>query len=171
MSAARPGAVALGTLALGAVALLGGCGDDAGVVGTSEEPAPSTVREGQVAATAVAVGDCLNGVVIGAAERAEISSAEVVSCDRPHGLEVYATFELQPGDFDLADVAQYPGTARVVRTADQRCAARIEDLVEDPDVYGLIALWPSQESWAAGDRDVACAVFAPDGATFDSRQL
>lgn len=171
MPARHPGA-ALGALALGAAALVAACdGEDAGSADARAGTAPSTVREGPVAATAVAVGDCLNGVVIGAAERATITSAHVVSCDRAHGLEVYATFELRPADFDLTDPAEYPGPARVVRAADERCAERIEDLVEDPDAFGLIALWPSLESWAAGDRDVACAVFAPDGATFESRQL
>ncbi|HAS09220.1 MAG TPA: hypothetical protein DCS55_01670 [Acidimicrobiaceae bacterium] len=166
------GVVALGSLVLGTASLLGACdGDEDGAGGAPESPAPSTVQEGPVAATAVAVGDCLNGVVIGAAERATISSADVVSCDRAHGLEVYATFTLQPEDFDLTDVAEYPGPARIVRAADERCAERIEQVVEDPGAFGLIALWPSQESWAAGDRTVACAVFSPDGSTFESRQI
>ena len=172
MPASQPGA-ALGALAL-AAALLTACARDEDEAGTPDgpaSPAPSTVQEGPVAATAVAVGDCLNGIVIGAAERATISSADVVSCDRAHGLEVYATFELRPADFELPDPAQYPGPERVVRAADERCAERIEKLVEDPDVFGLIALWPSEESWAAGDRSVACAVFAPDGSTFESRQI
>lgn len=129
------------------------------------------MQEGPVAATAFVVGDCLNGVVLGAAERTEITSAEVVSCDRPHGLEVYASFELQPDDFDLRDPAEYPGPARVVQAADRRCADRIQELVDDPDDFGLIALWPSLTSWATGDRQVACAVFAPDGARFESPQL
>lgn len=165
MPAVRAGAAAL---VLGVAVLLGACDDGTDATGS---PGPSTVQEGPVAATAVVVGDCLNGVVIGAAERAEISSAEVVSCDRDHGLEVYATFELSASDFDLEDPAEYPGPARVVRAADQRCADRIEDLVEDPDAFGLIALWPSQASWGEGDREVACAVFAPDGAMFESSQL
>lgn len=156
---------------LGATSLLGAC--DGGSEGSAGAPesAPTTVREGPVAATAVVVGDCLNGVVIGSAERATISSADVVSCERAHALEVYATFTLQPSDFELADPAEYPGPARVVRAADQGCSDRIEELVEEPDAFGLIALWPSQASWAAGDRMVACAVFAPDGSTFESRQL
>lgn len=124
-----------------------------------------------MAATAVAAGDCLNGVVIGATERATISSADVVSCDRAHGLEVYATFTLQPDDFELTDPSEYPGPARVVRAADERCAGRIEELVEDPDAFGLIALWPSPASWSAGDRAVACAVFSPDGSVFVTRQI
>ena len=172
MPARNRRAVALGAVALGAASLLGACeGDDDGAAGAPERSTPATVQEGPVAATAVAVGDCLNGVVIGAAERATISSAEVVSCDRAHGLEVYATFTLQPDDFELTDPAEYPGPARIVRAADQRCADRIEDLVDDPTAFGLIALWPSQESWAAGDRAVACAVFSPDGSVFEARQI
>lgn len=172
MPTSRRGVVALGAAALGAASLLGACGaDDDGATGDPDSSAPSTVQEGPVAATAVAVGDCLNGIVIGAAERATISSAEVVSCDRAHGLEVYATFTLQPDDFELTDPAEYPGPARIVRAADQRCADRIEDLVDDPSAFGLIALWPSQESWAAGDRAVACAVFSPDGSVFEARQI
>lgn len=172
MPASNLGAVALGAVALGAATLLAACGtDDEGSTSGPETSTPSTVQEGPVAATAVAVGDCLNGVVIGAAERASITSAEVVSCDRAHGLEVYATFTLGPDDFELADPAEYPGSARVVRAADERCANRIEELVEDPDAFGLIALWPSQESWASGDRAVACAVFSPDGSVFEARQI
>lgn len=162
---------ALCALALGAGVLVGACDGDEGGAGPDDGLGPASVQEGPVAATAFVVGDCLNGIVLGAAERAEITSAEVVSCDRPHGLEIYATLELGPGDFDLADPAEYPGPVRVVRAADERCAERIEDLAEDPDLFGLIALWPSQTSWATGDREVACAVFSPDGAPFESRQL
>lgn len=163
----------LGAAALAAaVAILGGCDDgEPDPAGSADSAPPATVQEGPVAATAVAVGDCLNGIVIGAAERATVSSAQVVSCDRAHDLEVYETFALTPEDFDLADPTEYPGPARVVRTADERCAERIEELVEDPDSFGLIAFWPSPESWATGDRAVACAVFSPDGSTFRSRQL
>lgn len=170
MPASHAGVIRLGALALGAAALLGAC-DDNSPAGAPESPAPSTVQEGPVAAIAVAVGDCLNGVVIGAAERAEITSAEVVSCDRAHSLEVYAAFDLTAADFDLEDPAAYPGPVRVVRAADERCASEIEELVEDPDEFGLIALWPSQESWTQGDREVACAVFAPDGSVYQSRQI
>ncbi|MFP5321358.1 MAG: septum formation family protein [Acidimicrobiia bacterium] len=152
-----------------AVAALAACGDAGG--GGDEAAPPSTVREGPVAATAVAVGDCLNGVVIGAAERREIEAARVVSCDRDHALEVYATFELDPAALDVEALGEYPGPARVVRAADEGCAERIEEAVEDPDAFGLIALWPSAVSWGAGDRSVACAVFDPGGATFDQRQL
>lgn len=164
-------AVVLGAAALGAAVLLSACADGDEPLPTGARTAASTVQEGPVAAAAVVPGDCLNGIVIGAAERAEITSAEVVSCDQEHGLEVFATFELTAADFELTEPAEYPGPVRVVRAADERCAERIEELVDDRGAFGLIAIWPSQESWEAGDRGVACAVFAPDGSRFESRQL
>jgi hypothetical protein len=165
MSATRRGAIALAV----ALVALASCGDDA-----DEEPAAGprfTVQEGPVAATAIAVGDCLNGIVIGSAQRSEIASARVVSCEGDHALEVYATFDLVPAELDVDSPGEYPGPARVVRAADEGCAARIEELVDDPDVFGLIALWPSPESWSTGDRAVACAVFDRSGSSFDRRQL
>jgi hypothetical protein len=158
-----------GAVALVSLVALAGC--DAAEDPAAEANPPATVREGPVAATAVVPGDCLNGVVLGAAERREIESARVVSCDEDHGLEVFATFELGAADLEVEDLLEYPGPARVVRAADEGCTARIEQLVEDPDVFGLIALWPSEVSWATGDRRVACAVFSPDGAPFEERKL
>jgi hypothetical protein len=167
MPASLRGALAPVALVAGLLAAPG-CGADDGTAGGGP---PATVREGPVAATAVVVGDCLNGIVLGAAERREISSARVVSCEREHGLEVYATFALDPADFELEAPAEYPGPARVVRAADEGCAERIQQIVDDPDAFGLIALWPSEESWAAGDRDVACAVFDPSGNAYGQPQL
>lgn len=169
MPSRRPRAAALtALLALAGVATA--CGDG-GEGGTATDEPATPVAEGPVAATALVPGDCLNGIVLGASERAEIESAQVVSCDRAHGLEVFATFELATDDFEGADPGAYPGPARVVAAADAGCAEQIEQLVDDPDRFGLIALWPSQDSWATGDRAVACAVFAPDGTPFEGRQL
>jgi hypothetical protein len=167
MPARRRGALAL----VAAAAALAGCGSGDGGGEGGSSASPSTVQEGQVAAVAVAAGDCLNGIVIGRGERREIDSARVVSCDGPHALEVFATFTLTAADLDVEDATGYPGKVRVVRAADEGCSARIEAVVEEPDAYGLMALWPSESSWATGDRAVACAVFSPDGAAFDEREL
>lgn len=161
-------------LAAAALAVLPGCGDSGGGQVLGDDEAPVTVQQGPVAAVAVATGDCLNGIVIGVAERREIDSAQVVSCEHDHALEVYATFELDRDALALdedVDLTAYPGRARVVAAADQGCSERIEALVEEPEAFGLIALWPSEASWPSGDRAVACAVFSPDGTSFDERQL
>jgi hypothetical protein len=166
MPASIPGAIALAAVALVALTGCDGAEDPA-----AEAEPPGAVQEGPVAATAVVPGDCLNGVVLGAAERREIESARVVACDEAHGIEVFATFELGAEALEVEDLLEYPGPARVVRAADEGCRGRIEQLVEDPDVFGLIALWPSEVSWATGDRRVACAVYSPDGTPFEERQL
>jgi len=171
MPASRRGASALAAVAL---ATLPGCGDGGGVGLGDGDDTPVTVRAGTVAAVAVETGDCLDGIVIGAAERREIDSARVVSCDASHAFEVYATFDLGRTELDLdedEDLTPYPGRAPVVSAADEGCSDRIEALVEEPEAFGLIALWPSEASWATGDRVVACAVFSPDGTSFDRRQL
>ncbi len=150
--------------------LMTGCDGDDPETPVAESTS-TTIDEGPVAATAVAVGDCLNGIVIGAAERAEISSAQVVDCRRAHALEVYATFTLRADDLGVEVLADYPGPARVVSAAEQGCATRIEELIGEPVAFGLIALWPSARSWSSGDRTVACAVFSRDGTPFEGRQL
>jgi hypothetical protein len=161
-------------LAAAALAVLTGCGEGGGVPIGGDDGTPVTVRAGTVAAVAVATGDCLDGIVIGVAERREIDSARVVSCEGDHAFEVYATFDLGRPELDLdddEDLTAYPGRAPVVSAAEEGCTDRIEALVEEPEVFGLIALWPSEDSWATGDRAVACAVFSADGASFDRRQL
>ena len=171
MPASRRGALAL---AVAALAALPGCGDGGGTDPGPDGATPATVQEGPVAAVAVAAGDCLNGIVLGTAERREIDTARVVSCEGAHALEVFATFDLDRDALGLDeddDLSTYPGRARVVPAAEEGCSDEIEALVEDPEVYGLIALWPSEDSWVTGDRAVACAVFAADGATFDRREL
>lgn len=166
MTAARC-AVALAAVVLGVATA---CGDDDD--GTAGAAAPEdTVQVGPVAATEVVVGDCLDGIVIGAAERREITSARVVPCEGGHDFEVYATFGMDAAELGVDDPMEYPGRARVVRAADEGCTHHITELLDDPQTYGLLAMWPSETSWATGDRQVACAVFSRDGGPFEQRQL
>ena len=160
-------------MVLGAALALAACSSAGGSDDTSEPTGatPATVQEGPVAATAVVAGDCLTDVVVGAAEQAEVSSARKVSCHAEHTLEVYATFDLHAEDFDQTTGAEYPGTPRVVRAADRGCMERFDDLTDEADRYGLLALWPSQTSWDTGDRTVACAVFSATGELFEAPQF
>lgn len=164
----RAGLIALGVASLAVLTACSAVADDA-----AEMPTETTAREvseGPVAATAVVTGDCLTDVVVGAAERAEVESARKVSCHSEHTLEIYATFTLSPEDFEQ-EGADYPGTPRVVRVADRGCEERFSGLAEDPEAYGLIALWPTRASWATGDRTVACAAFSSAGELFTAPQF
>ncbi len=162
-------------LAVGAAALAG-CGDDGPAAAPlSGVGGPVTVAEGPLAAVELQAGDCVTGIVIGTAERAQVQEVAKVACLRDHPLEVFATFVLDAEDLDVDDLADYPGTPRVVRAADRGCTALLQERrgqgQRDVEEYGLLALWPSSTSWAGGDREVACAVFSPDGAALDGPQF
>ncbi len=149
-------------------------GDDGAATTTSASGASSAsapaVATGPVAATELVPGDCVSGLVIGEAERIRIESVSIVRCDRTHELEVFATFELAAGDFDTEGTA-YPGEQRVVTAADRGCTARLEELGEVADTVGLIAVWPTLDSWSTGDRTVACAVYSTTGTPFEGRGI
>lgn len=157
------------TAALATALLVGACtDDDPNELATTS--APATITSGPVAATELVAGDCLSGLVIGAAERARIDSARVVGCQSTHEVEVFATFALTDADFEVAAGA-YPGQQRIVDAADAGCDDRLKELGEIVETLGLIAIWPTEESWRVGDREVACAVYPLDGAAFDGDGL
>ncbi len=160
--------IGMGAAALIVLACQGGDDTTAPVSTTASAP-PAT--SGPVAAVDLVTGDCLSGLVIGVAERVRIDSARVVSCESAHELEVFATFELAATDFPSTAVGDYPGEERVVAAADAGCSAQLERLGLDNAAYGLIALWPTNDSWAQGDRAVGCAAYSNDGHQFESRQL
>ncbi|WP_436793279.1 septum formation family protein [Actinospongicola halichondriae] len=152
--------IAAGALA---VAACSGSSDDAGNAPTSTTGPPVTA--GPVAATELAPGDCVTGLVIGVDERRQIDAASVVRCDQPHELEVFAVFDLRPVDFNAAD-GSYPGQQRVVDAANGGCGDRLEQLGDVAESIGLIAVWPTPESWTQGDRSVACAAYSLTGTPF-----
>lgn len=154
-----------------AALVLSACQDDAATADDatlSSMASPASAND--IAATELVTGDCISGLVIGAAERTVVDSVRVVDCGSVHELEVFATFDLSPADFEDTEPGVYPGEQRVVRQADQGCAGRLDDLGVD-DEFGLIAVWPSDTSWTQGDRDVTCAAFPRDGEPFEGRGL
>lgn len=160
--------------AIGAAGLLvaaAACGNGSGDATDTSAVAPSPVVDaGPVAAIELVVGDCLGQVAVGARERSRIASAPVVSCEQRHSLEIFAEFVLDPAAFATDPPGAYPGQERVVDAADQGCVAQLERLADEA-AFGLMALWPTPDSWGQGDRTVACAAFRPDGMPFEGRQL
>lgn len=143
---------------------------DAGTAAATSTALATVVAAGPVAATEVVVGDCLGQVAVGVRERTMIESVPLVSCEQPHQLEVFAAFDLDPTELETDPPGAYPGRERVVDAADQGCATELETHAE-PEDFGLISLWPTEESWVQGDRAVACAAFLPDGSAFAGPRL
>lgn len=164
---------AVRTLALTAAAVLGVASCDSGTADDTRAATSSTgppVTAGPVAASQLAPGDCVTGLVIGVSERIQIDAASVVRCDQPHDLEVFAVFDLAPTAFDTEGGA-YPGQQRIVDAASAGCGEQLEQLGEVAESIGLISVWPTPESWTQGDRSVACAAYSVTGTPFGDEIL
>jgi hypothetical protein len=122
-----------------------------GLCGCGASPTPS---ETATSAYALTVGDCMRD----SAGEASLDSVQIVDCAEPHEFEVYASVAL-PGD-------RFPGAAAIDELADPQCRAAFEALIGIPRENSRLAydlVYPTQESWQAGDREVLCRVAEPDG--------
>lgn len=162
MRAARP-LLIVGALALALTACDDGPAGDAAAATSSTGP---PVTAGPVAASELVPGDCVTGLVLGVEQRIEIESASVVRCDQPHDLEVFAVFDLDAAALSPED-GSYPGSRRVVDAAGDGCDEKLEQLGDVAESIGLISVWPTAESWAQGDRVVACAAYSITGSPID----
>lgn len=103
------------------------------------------------------LGHCLDKVLL---EDGDKETDPFVACDEPHDLEVFGHFALKDGP--------YPSVESIVNDAASRCADSFTKFVGVD--FGISALdfiyyYPTESSWAAGDRMVDCAIFDPDGKT------
>lgn len=114
---------------------------------------------------ALSVGDCFNEsslVGLAAGETTEeLSDVATVPCEGPHDTEVFATIQLDEGD--------YPGVEAIAERAARECTALIQPYVLDTwlltEDMASYYLHPTQTSWRFGDREILCVVgpSSPDG--------
>ena len=88
----------------------------------------------------------------------DIREVPVVPCDEPHDNEVFATLDLDDGEF--------PGGEVVEEQALDGCTEAFPEVVAER--YGdtelvIGVLTPSPDSWEGGDREVVCFLSSPDG--------
>ena len=99
-----------------------------------------------VSAADVKVGDCLAEIP----DSSRVSFIHVVPCEDPHRGEVFTVLTMPDGDFPgQVEIAEYQGRCEPELAAYSSAAAT------DPTV-GLFVLYPTEESWADGDRAVTC---------------
>jgi hypothetical protein len=106
------------------------------------------------------IGDCLNQEKL---EDGVASTEPLVDCSAAHDLEVYASLTLADGP--------YPPVESIVTYAAKRCAAEFTTFVGLD--FGISALdfqyyYPTESSWANGDRGIDCVVFDPTQKTIGS---
>lgn len=113
--------------------------------------------DGSVRATDIKTGDC---IAESPADGADVARLPKVSCDKPHEGEVYAVIRVS-GD-------SFPGQSAIRDEYEERCLSALEsyapDAANDPRVRNFL-LYPSQETWDRGDRDVVCIAITKDKPT------
>jgi len=111
---------------------------------------------GSISATSLQVGDCVNGLK----NTTNLLSLPGVPCTQPHEGEVFAVFDLPAG--------AYPGAAAVDQEVSRECNDRLgaysPSAETNPDV-GLFSVYPLEQNWRRGDRQVVCLATASSGGT------
>lgn len=100
------------------------------------------------------VGDCLNdGGVEG-----EVSETLKVACTEPHDSEAYASIIVGDGD--------YPGEDAILAQAEDDCTAEFDSFVGlayEESTLSFSYYFPTEASWAGGDREILCLLVDPAG--------
>jgi len=81
----------------------------------------------------------------------QVEDVPIVDCDEPHDNEVIANQDLTGSD--------YPGQDQIENRASQICYDQFSDYVGisyEESMYDIGWLYPTDETWAAGDREVIC---------------
>lgn len=160
-------------LLLAGVAVAAACsGDD----DPTEDPTTSTSTPQETTSTApggvpagaveaglaeLAVGDCFEEIADPAVDDLAVWR---VDCEVPHTHEVYdvVTYEGE----GAGGGTPYPGATVVQNWSEQACFDRFEAFVGvrwTVSELDIALWWPSEDSWARGDRTVVCAVVSQTG--------
>lgn len=140
--------LAIATLAAASLALAG-----CSLLGNPEPQETSGAGEDQDVFS-IKVGDCLNdGGATG-----EVSTVPTIACSEPHDSEAFASILMDDGDF--------PGDQAVQDEAVAECTIEFETFVGvdyDSSELDFAYYFPTEESWANGDREILCLIVDPDG--------
>lgn len=102
----------------------------------------------------IKVGDCLNdGGATG-----EVSEVPKIDCAEPHDSEAYASIMMADGDF--------PGDTAVDDQAVSDCTSQFNSFVGinyDDSTLDFAYYYPTEASWAQGDREILCLIVDPAG--------
>lgn len=154
----RRRAIPLALAAAAAVISLSGCSTLSSFFGGSE---PVRNDEGQVTEAnenadvfSVRIGDCINLT----SEASESFTVPIVPCDEPHDAEAYAAMDLEGEN--------HPGDDAVMAEADAFCLDEFSTFIGMPYENSELLMnyfYPSEESWAQGDREILCLAYGLEG--------
>jgi hypothetical protein len=106
---------------------------------------------------ALMVGDCLDDPE---ADGEEVFDVTTVDCAAAHDNEIYDSIILPDGEF--------PGAESIDASSSEGCIASFSSFAgiayEDSARLEYFPFYPTEESWANGDREILCAIYALDEA-------
>lgn len=108
---------------------------------------------GEADVFSIKVGDCLND----SAATGEVETVPKVDCSEAHDSEAFATHDLADGD--------YPAQDAMFAEADAACEAAFDGYVGvsyDESTLAYSYYFPTEESWATGDREILCVLIEVD---------
>ena len=143
-------AITVGSFALAGCSLLPGGNNDSS---TGSDSGTTDEEEVGDDVFSIEVGDCLND----ADTSGEVSAVPIVECSEPHDSEAYDAGDLDDGDF--------PGDDAIGEAAELLCGPSFTTFIGlgyEESLYDYSYYFPTEESWAAGDREVLCVAFADD---------
>lgn len=120
---------------------------------TRDDDTGEITDEGDLSAFSLEVGDCLNDLTDGV-----VLDVPAVPCADPHEGEVFALYDLDEG--------LYPGEEAIATDAETQCPERLASYAPaaaEDDNITFFYLYPTAESWATGDREIACVATFLDG--------
>ncbi|WP_010205003.1 septum formation family protein [Salinibacterium sp. PAMC 21357] len=144
--------LAIATVAAAAVAL-SGCSIISEVtngISDAVDDSPGTTQD----IFSLEVGDC----EAAAPEEGEVEDTKTIDCAEPHQGEIYAASMVPDGDF--------PGDAAIGEQAEADCYTAFESFVGiswDDSIYNFSWYFPTESSWADGDREILCIVYHDGG--------
>lgn len=132
-------------IALGAVVLTG-CAP-----GAAEPP---TADVGECLVLADLAGETGEG-------QGQVEQIPTVDCGEPHDAEVLLAYDLPEGPF--------PGQEAIDGVVEAQCLPQFQTYVgvayEESTGFEILTVYPTQDSWEAGDREILCIVHTADGST------
>jgi hypothetical protein len=105
-------------------------------------------------------GQCVNG--IGTGDRVDPSAIRTAACADPHRGEVVGIHAISAS----SDGSRFPGLSTVESTAMDRCPPLFAEYVGigyDASRLEMFYIYPSEDTWNRGDRQIACIVTGPGG--------
>ena len=127
--------------------------------GTTEAEQDDSVRDdsgeiiegAETGVLALQEGDCWND-----GSATQISSVETVACDEPHDNQLVGFVDLPDGD--------WTGQAQTGEDSQALCDETFGYLFDNEQNLdlSLFPVYPTEQGWEAGDREVQCSLYASD---------